>query len=118
MNIELQAFAASIILSSPMRVVINREGETASPKQALEMGFDFEIVFVRRDGWSLGAIFELATVAEKLWPDEWVGVLIPPSREPIPYESWQRGGNQTLKVLLKIKQVGKIKKKQEQALRG
>jgi len=116
MDSELMSFVLSVINSGPMRVVINREGESLGMKPAFDAGSDFEIVFIRQDGWSLGAPLELATVVEKMWPDEWIAVMVPPSREPIRYETWKKAGDKTLKALLEIKRAGVVKKKFEQVL--
>ncbi len=65
-------------LTGPTRVVINAEGEAVPPQRARYIlqtrgRAPFDIVFVRDDGWSLGALEEFKEVAYNMWPKEWVG---------------------------------------------
>ena len=78
------------INDSNMQVVVNKAGETIAAiglakrvKEAFETG-DLsiiaslsssvpQIVFVRHDGWMLGAHVKFEEVAYKLWKEEWVG---------------------------------------------
>ena len=53
------------------RVVINGHGEALPPRRALEMDIIPTVLFVRNDGWVLGAPTELSEVAESLWKGEW-----------------------------------------------
>lgn len=57
----------------PTRVVINEEGE-AVPAWMAERDYNIkpDVVFVRDDGWTLGAPKHLAQVAKGLWEGEWV----------------------------------------------
>lgn len=71
----------------PTRVVIDKEGEAISPKRARERHIDCDVIFLRADGWSLGAPKQFLTVAEEMWKDEWVGVTYAPFKEVIPYVS-------------------------------
>jgi hypothetical protein len=59
----------------PTRVVINTEGEAVPPERAEETGIIWDVIYIRNDGWSLGASKELSTVAYNLWPKEWVAVI-------------------------------------------
>ena len=57
------------------RVVINAEGEAWPPLRAQEeLRITPDVVFIRGDGWSLGAPVEFASVAEAMWKDEWTHV--------------------------------------------
>lgn len=69
--------------SLPNRVVINEEGEALSPKRALEQGLAPDIIFVRKDGWMLGAPVQFENVAFKLWEKEWAGFMIKMGIYPI-----------------------------------
>lgn len=58
---------------TPNRVVVQEDGLAASPKFALEQyGVRPEIVFVRVDGWVLGAPRRFEHVAFALWENDWV----------------------------------------------
>jgi len=61
-----------IIRCGPDRVVVDKEGTAMSWKRAAERGIFVDAIFIRDDGWSLGAPTELAEVAYSLWPREWV----------------------------------------------
>lgn len=50
------------------RVLVNEEGEAVSPTGTQ---IEPDIIFVRRDGWSLAAATELEQVAFQLWSEEW-----------------------------------------------
>lgn len=56
----------------PTRVVINKEGEAVPAWMAEREGIKPVIVFVRNDGWTLGAPEEFIEVARKMWDGEWV----------------------------------------------
>ena len=61
-----------ISVSTINRVVVNERGEAKSPAMA---AFDHdiipEIVFIRNDGWALGAPKRFAAVAFEMWRKEW-----------------------------------------------
>jgi hypothetical protein len=64
----------------PDRVVISHTGEATTPQRALtEHGLSSDVVFVRNDGWMLGATADLCGTAYYMWKDEWFGVMFPPS---------------------------------------
>lgn len=57
---------------TPARVVVDDRG-TAFPGRRAHWEFNIEadVVFLRRDGWSLGAPKELERIAYEMWKDEW-----------------------------------------------
>lgn len=58
----------------PERIVINSDGEALSPERALtHHGQRWEIVFIRREGWTLGASLAFERVAHRTWPESWIG---------------------------------------------
>jgi hypothetical protein len=57
----------------PTRIVINRFGEAVGPKRT---DIEPDIIFIRNDGWSLGAPKELARVAFDTWSESWTHVWI------------------------------------------
>lgn len=59
----------------PTRVLINAKGEGVPPERAVERGITWDVIYIRYDGWSLGASDDLATVAHSLWKKEWVAVI-------------------------------------------
>jgi hypothetical protein len=61
-----------IITRGPDRVMIDPQ-EAVTPKRArVDYGITPVIVFIRQDGWSLGAPQHLEHAAYRLWKDEWV----------------------------------------------
>ena len=84
---RLQEAADFILSRGPHRVMVNAEGEAVPPKRAkLEHGIVPSIVFIRGDGWTLGAPEHFAREAEALYPDQWIGFMKKPSRTPKPYK--------------------------------
>ena len=55
-----------------VKVLIDGEGAAVTPARARELGVEVSVVFVRHDGWSLGAPRDLEDVAYRLWEREWV----------------------------------------------
>ena len=75
---DLNEMAAKIKADGPKRVVVSPSGEAFPPPRARqECGAMPDIIFIRKDGWSLGAPRALAAVAEGMWADEWLGVILP-----------------------------------------
>lgn len=86
---ELKTYAQAVLEHGPARVVINADGEAVSSVRAREQrGVIPVIVFIRKDGWSLGAPEHLAHVAERMWREDWIGVLEYPNQEPQSYQEW------------------------------
>jgi hypothetical protein len=72
------------------RVVVSAEGLAVSPRRALEeFNIRPEIVFVRDDDWTLGAPAVFSELAEKMWADRWVYVIVPPTPRAISYADWK-----------------------------
>lgn len=78
---DLQAYVDYIIRFGPHRVLIEPDVAVATYRA----GFIPDLIFIRDDGWSLGAPSHLAPVAEAMWKDKWVGVLIRPRTAAMPY---------------------------------
>ena len=60
----------------PDRVLIGADGTAVPPRRAREE-YDIvpDVVFVRNDGWSLGAPIEMRFVAHELWKEGWITVI-------------------------------------------
>lgn len=68
---DLPKLVEQIKMNGPTRVLINQyEGR---PPSVADIKPD--VVFLRKDGWSLGAPKHLIKYAEELWADEWVFVI-------------------------------------------
>lgn len=61
----------------PTRVVISAEGDAVAPHIAAQQADPkkIDIVFVRDDGWTLGAPQEYEKIAESMWVGEWMAVI-------------------------------------------
>lgn len=93
-NEEMQKYGRKIMGGGPDRVVISSDGVAVTPARARHIhNIEFDVVFLRKDGWSLGAPRHLKKVAEDLWIDEWVGMLVKPDRTMHPYLRLVTGNN-------------------------
>ena len=59
----------------PDRILVSLEGDAVPPERAVERGIPWDVIFIRDDGWSLGASNNLVLAAEALWSDKWVAVI-------------------------------------------
>ena len=67
------------------RVVVNELGLSLRPSDAFfERNICARIIFVRSDGWSLGAPPEFEQVAYEQWPDCWTHFRVFPDFERLP----------------------------------
>lgn len=72
---ELVAIHRDVIENGPVRVVVNYDALAVPLWQAMQEFFVVpEIVFIRCDGWTLGAPKRFACVAKQLWSDQWLGI--------------------------------------------
>jgi hypothetical protein len=68
--------AAKVAREGPIRVMYTDQGD-AMPYPAYKKQFpgkELDIIFVRKDGWTLGTFKELESVAHNHWADAWVAV--------------------------------------------
>jgi hypothetical protein len=64
----------AMIPGGPNRVVVDKDGTACTPMRAvLDHRVEFDKIFVRDDGWTLGCPHRLSEVAHDLWPDQWIG---------------------------------------------
>jgi hypothetical protein len=90
-KLSLKDRATRILSGGPDRVVVNSDGEAKPSRKARETdGVDPDVIFIRKDGWSLGAPANLVDVAYKMWKNEWVGFLVKPEIAPRPMAEWSR----------------------------
>jgi hypothetical protein len=77
-SMTLQEIADKVMQQGPNRVIVDREGYAVPPWRALrDYGYTPDVVFIRADGWTLGAPQRYEKTAEALWADEWIGVMRP-----------------------------------------
>ena len=86
-NIDLKQVIKDIMQFGPNKVMINVDEATTCSKAWSEHKVGPDVIFIREDGWSLGAPANLAENAEKLY-DGWIGVLLNSSSEPISYDTY------------------------------
>lgn len=79
MNDQPHDVVRLIMAFGPRRVVVNADGDVEFPRQALdEHGVTPEVIFVRNDGWALGAPHRFAKVAYSMvGPEGWLAVIEP-----------------------------------------
>lgn len=58
----------------PHRVMVD-QFEATPGGRAKERGIGYDVIFVRADGWTLGASHALEADARRTWADEWIGKL-------------------------------------------
>lgn len=79
----------SISNHGPQRVVINSSGEAVSSSRADRIGLVPDIIFIRDDGWSLGAPAALETIAYSIWRKEWAAFARRGDLAPSPITEYQ-----------------------------
>lgn len=67
----------NVLAFGPRRVVVDAEGTARSPKRALrDHGITPDVIFVRKDGWALGAPHRFVKVAQSMaGPTGWLAVI-------------------------------------------
>lgn len=91
--IVLMNATSRILANGPTRVMVE-DGFAVSSKRAREIyNITPDIIFIRDDGWSLGAPKHLADAAEMIWENKWKGVLLRPLSVPITYGEYLRVKN-------------------------
>lgn len=74
---DLNEVIRAVELHGPQRVVIRDDGYSVSSGRAREENYVVpDVVFVRGDGWTLGAPASLRDVAQTMWSDDWVAELV------------------------------------------
>jgi len=74
---EIEQILKGIKANGPDRVVINEYGDAVPSQRAREAhNITPIIIFIRHDGWSLGAPDPYERIAYELWKDEWSHVLL------------------------------------------
>lgn len=72
-DVNVDAIVARIRATrSPTRVVVDEAGTALTPRRARARGIQVDVVFIRSDGWTLGAPRELEETARNLWSNDWV----------------------------------------------
>ncbi len=88
MNMNEDARKATEMVKQ-MRVIINADGEALRPDRAeREHGITPDIVFIRYDGWGLGARECDRSVAYRMSPDEWTHFFTIADRKLRPIEEY------------------------------
>lgn len=73
----------------PHRVLVSAGGDALPSARAREQGVIPDVIFVRRDGWSLAAPARLERVAYQMWADEWTHFVRRPSVIARPIEEYK-----------------------------
>ena len=74
------------------RVVVNDEGFAVRPAEAFEhYGVISRIIFVRDDGFAVGAPAEFADAAYRLWAGSWREFKVWPDYAPRPISEYKGG---------------------------
>lgn len=90
---QLAQHSERILNSGPDRVLID-DYEAVNWMQAQnQYGIFPDIIFIRSDGWSLGAPTRLEKVAYKLWNYEWIGFIRKPNTDASPMSVYNQKEN-------------------------
>jgi hypothetical protein len=75
MAIDPGVVRTEVLTNGPRRVMID-EYEAVRPQRAeLDHNIKPVVVFIRNDGWTLGAPAHLEGAAQSLWSGDWIAVL-------------------------------------------
>ncbi len=89
-NINIEAAVRRIMLHGPDRVVIKANGEAVGSERARrEHGVNPEVIFIRKDGWSLAAPRNLESIAYQQWAGDWVAFMRKPEPNAQPIDLWR-----------------------------
>jgi hypothetical protein len=89
MSTDLEAVLSARGKIRPERVVTNAYGEAVPYHRAHAQGNEPDIVFIRRDGWTLGAPAQFEGAAYSLWADEWLSFWRKGDKKISPIEEYQ-----------------------------
>ena len=71
----LESIVNGLRRTGPFRVMIDEHEAVPSARAEREHGIRPDVVFIRDDGWSLGAPAHLESAARALWEGSWVAVV-------------------------------------------
>ena len=84
-NLAFQKRFSALMEDGPSRVLITAEGHSVPAHKAREQhGVVPDIIFIRRDDWSLGVPAHWESIAYNMWKNEWVAFLRRPSLQVQP----------------------------------
>ena len=93
MQIPIDTISADILDAvkelGPHRVIVDDEGSAISYRRALAKHIVPTVIFIRDDGWSLGAPDRLVKVARETYPDAWIAVLFVATGQVVDYSTWR-----------------------------
>lgn len=86
--------------ASGVRIIVNNAGEAVSGGQYARMAMSDNdtlvpinispyVMFIRGDGWILGAARKFENVAYRMWQDEWVGFIKQPNEIVVDIVNYQ-----------------------------
>lgn len=89
---RLDRYATAILRDGPTRVIVDSGALGVTPKRAREeYNITPDVIFIRNDGWSLGAPARFEQVALALWRDDWIGIIRCPDTRAQPWPEDDHG---------------------------
>lgn len=76
-KLDLHRIAEIVKKNGPIREIVDAEGLGEQPQRARKRPY-YEpptAVFIRNDGWTLGACKKYEAVARRTWEGSWVGII-------------------------------------------
>lgn len=74
MAIDLGYIIGDVSKNGPIRVMVNDDESVSARSARADFGIKPVVIFLRDDGWTLGAPKHLEEAARQLWAGQWVGV--------------------------------------------
>lgn len=88
-TLDLSRIVKQVAAAGPYRVIVDRRGSAMSAERARrDFGVVPTVVFIRADGWTIGAPPSLEAIAYKLWADEWIGFIRLPILSASPIDEY------------------------------
>ena len=79
----------TIMNNGPNRIIVDVEGLGVPTDRAIKEYNEFpDIIFIRDDGWTLGAPARFERVAYEMWKDSWTHFIRRPNVTPIPISDY------------------------------
>jgi Uma2 family endonuclease len=89
---RIDRYATAILRDGPTRVLISQDAQATTPRRAREEhNITPDVIFIRNDGWSLGAPARYESIARALWRDDWIGFIRRPNTRAEPYQEEDHG---------------------------
>jgi hypothetical protein len=93
-NVDIELVVRNIMAKGPSRVMVSKTKSTTCRVATTQFHIEPTIIFIRHDGWTLGANEKFEEAAYKTWPENWIAFLRKPNEtaQPIAEHPFYGGG--------------------------